>query len=258
SYSRTLKKLSLQQRFNRHPKNRKKARSASRKVKTIAARLVRELERKLPDSHSYGDLLSLYRRVLKLNRNSKNKVYSLHEPQVQCISKGKEHKKYEFGNKVSILCTQTTGVIVDALAFSNEYDGHTLPDALSQYERFRGKAPENVYVDRGYKGKSNTGAANIHIPGPFSDKLNPCQQRKRRKGHKRRAAIEPIIGHLRQDHRLSKNFYRGDFGDAINVLLAAAAFNFRRMMNRYKESFAHFFLQIRAIFFLLVKPKQAF
>jgi IS5 family transposase len=166
------------------------------------------------------------------------------------FSKGKEHKKYEFGNKVSILYTQTTGVIVGALAFKNEYDGHTLPDALSQYERLKGKVPENVYVDRGYKGKSKIGATNIHIPKPFSDKLSPCQQRKRRKGHKRRAAIEPIIGHLKQDHRLSKNFYTGDFGDAINVLLAAAAFNFERMMNRYKECFAHFFLQIWAIFFI--------
>jgi IS5 family transposase len=144
------------------------------------------------------------------------------------------------------------------LAFSNEYDGHTLPDALSQYERLKGKAPENVYVDRGYKGKSEIGATNIHIPKPFSDKLNPYQQRKRRKGHKRRAAIEPIIGHLKQDHRLSKNFYKGDFGDAINVLLAAAAFNFKRMMNKYRESFALFFLQIRAIFFLLIIPKRTF
>jgi IS5 family transposase len=86
----------------------------------------------LPQGHPYGDLLAFYHKVLEQNRNSKNKIYSLHEPQVQCISKGKEHKKYEFGNKVSILYTQTTGVIVEALAFKNEYDGHTLPDALSQ------------------------------------------------------------------------------------------------------------------------------
>ncbi|WP_414703169.1 IS5 family transposase [Proteiniphilum sp. UBA5384] len=258
SYSRTLKKLSVQQRFNRHPKNRKKARSANRKVKTIAGRLVRELERKLAEGHPYGHLLSLYDKVLKQNKNSKNKIYSLHEPQVQCISKGKEHKKYEFGNKVSILYTQTTGVIVGALAFKNEYDGHTLPDAINQYKRLKGKHPKTIYADRGYKGRSKIGETNIYIPKPFSKKLSQYQQRKRRKGHKRRAAIEPIIGHLKEDHRLSRNFYKGDFGDAINVLLAAAAFNFKRMMNKYKEKIAYIFLKIQAICFLLMKPKLAF
>jgi ribosomal protein L32 len=79
--------------------------------------------------------------------------------------------------------------------------------------------------------------------------LNSYQQRKRRKAHKRRAAIEPITGHLKQDHRFSRNFYKGDFGDAINVMLAAAAFNFKRMMNRYKQIIAHIRMHIQAIVF---------
>lgn len=133
TYSRTLKKLYVDIRFGNHPK-KKKARSASRKVKTIAGRLVRELERKLPDNHNYSDSLSLFTRVLNQKKSDKNKIYSLHEPQVYCISKGKEHKKYEFGNKVSILYTQNTGVIVGALSFKNEYDGHTLTEALEQYK----------------------------------------------------------------------------------------------------------------------------
>jgi IS5 family transposase len=139
-----LKKLSFEQRFSRHPKHKKRAAKASRKVKTIAGRLVRELERKLPDKHPYTSDLEIFNRVLQQTKYSKNKIYSLHEPQVQCISKGKDHKKYEFGNKVSILYTQNTGVIVGALAFENQYDGHTLDAALEQYERLLNKTPKQL------------------------------------------------------------------------------------------------------------------
>jgi IS5 family transposase len=94
SYTRTLKKLGVDQRFRNHPKNGSKARKADKKVKTIAGRLVRELQRKLP-AESYKTELELFDRVLRQKRADKNKVYSLHEPEVLCISKGKEHKKYE-------------------------------------------------------------------------------------------------------------------------------------------------------------------
>ena len=92
---------------------------ANRKVKTIAGRLVCELERKFPQEHTHGLHLDLFRKALQQQPNDRQKICSLHEPQVVCISKGKEHKKYEFGNKVSILYTQTTGVIVGALAFTD-------------------------------------------------------------------------------------------------------------------------------------------
>ena len=105
TYTRTLKRLGLDQRFRNHPKNKSKARKADKKVKTIAGRLVRELERNLnPDSIYLADI-ELFKQVLKQKRTSKNKIYSLHEPDTQCISKGKEHKKYEFGNKASIVHT---------------------------------------------------------------------------------------------------------------------------------------------------------
>ncbi|MET3115598.1 IS5 family transposase, partial [Pedobacter sp. CG_S7] len=96
----------------------------------------------------------LFKRVLAQKRADNNKVYALHEPDVQCISKGKEHKKYEFGNKASIICTQTTGVIVGAMGFRNEYDGHTLEPALDQHEQLTGKRAKSATVDRGYQGKS--------------------------------------------------------------------------------------------------------
>jgi IS5 family transposase len=253
-----LKKLSVEQRFSRHPKNRKRAAKARRKVKTIAGRLVREIERKLPECHQYSRDLDIFKKVLSQTKTGKNKIYSIHEPQVQCISKGKEDKKYEFGNKVSILYTQNTGVIVGALSFENQYDGHTLDASLSQYERLLGKQAKTVTADRGYKGKVKIADTLIQIPKPFSKKLSHYQQQKQKKSFRRRAAIEPIIGHAKSDHRLSPNFYKGVVGDAINVMLVAIGFNFKRMMNKYKEILANIFIQIQKRIFMIVIPKWAF
>ena len=132
SYTRTLKKLSLDQCFRNHPRNKWKARKADRKEKTIAGRLVRELERNLSPDSRYQSDIDLFKRILNQKKSDSNKIYSVHEPYVQCISKGKEHKKYEFGNKVSIIYTQTTGVIIGAMGFRNPYDGHTIEPALEQ------------------------------------------------------------------------------------------------------------------------------
>lgn len=242
SYTFTLKKLGIDQRFRNHPKNKGKARKADKRVKTIAGRLVRELERQLPKS-DYASQIGLFKRVLTQKRTDKNKIYSLHEPEVQCISKGKEHKKYEFGNKVSIVYTQNTGVIVGAMGFRNEFDGHTLEPALKQHERLTGNRAQRATVDRGYRGKAHVGETEIAIPKPFNDKkLSKYRQKILRKGFKRRAAIEPVIGHLKADHRLGRNFYKGIFGDNINIMLAAAAYNFKRMMNKWKRSLFAFFV----------------
>ena len=129
SYTRTLKGIYRSQRFRNHPKNHKKALKADRQLKTIAGRLVRELERNLGGRKGYEKMFELYYRVLSQNRKSKNKVYSLHEPDVVCVSKGKEHKQYEFGNKVSIL-RSWSGLILGACSFRNEYDGHTTKKTL--------------------------------------------------------------------------------------------------------------------------------
>jgi len=239
SYTRTLKRLSLDQRFRNHPLNKSKARKADRKEKTIAGRLVRELERNLLPDSRYKQDIDLFKRILGQKKSDKNKIYSVHEPDVQCISKGKEHKKYEFGNKVSIIYTQTTGVIVGAMGFRNPYDGHTIEPALEQTERLLGKGTIKTLIgDRGYKGKRQINDTTIEIPKPFSSrKQSLYQQNKLKKQFKRRAAIEPINGHLKTDHRLNRNFYKGITGDNINVMLAAAAFNFKRMMNKWKSSF---------------------
>lgn len=243
SYTRTLKKLSLEQRFRNHPKNQNKARKADRKVKTIAGRLVRELERNLAPNSQYQTEIELYKRVLNQKKDDKNKVYSLHEPEVECISKGKETKKYEFGNKVSIITTQTTGVIVGAMSFRNPYDGHTLEPAIEQAERLLGKKSiKTATVDRGYRGGSKINEVEIQSPKPFNDKTQTkYKQNKLKKQFSRRAAIEPVIGHLKTDHRMRRNYYKGIIGDSINVMLSATAYNFKRMMRKWSSSFWLFF-----------------
>jgi len=251
TYTRTLKKLSVDQRFRNHPKNKKKAVKADKKIKTIAGRLVRELIRHLGEDSTYQPKFDLYTKVLKQTRHSKSKIYSLHEPEVVCISKGKEHKKFEFGNKASFVLTRNTGVIVGALGFRNEFDGHTLKPALEQVAKLTGKEPKTAAVDRGYRGNSTIGETTVLIPKPFNDKKQTqYQQKKLRKAHKRRAAIEPIIGHLKTDHRLGRNFYKGIIGDNINTMLSAAAFNLKRMMNKWKNSICHFF---RTLFYQIFK-----
>lgn len=254
TYTRTLKELARSQRFRNHPKNKSRARRADKKVKTIAGRLVRELERNLPPNSKHQSQLDLYKQVLAQKRGSKNKIYALHEPEVCCISKGKEHKKYEFGNKASFAKTDT-GVIVGALGFRNEYDGHTLGPALKQVERLREKAPKRAKVDRGYRGKKQIGATEILIPSPPKKKLSYYQRKKLSQAHKKRAAIEPIIGHIKADHRLNRNFYKGIVGDNVNIMLAAAAFNFKRMMNKWKSSFWHFFQSIQICIKMLFYPQ---
>jgi len=166
SYTRTLKKLYRDQRFRNHPKNKKKALRADKKLKTIPGRLVRELERNLKTKEMFERFkktIELFKDILAQKRDSKKKYYSLHEPEVECISKGKEHKKYEFGNKVSIVRT-AGGLIIGAKSFRNEYDGHTIDASLKQVERLTGKRPEILAGDRGYRGQKTSGTTQILIP----------------------------------------------------------------------------------------------
>jgi IS5 family transposase len=232
SYRHTVKKLSIIQRLKRNKGGDVKARKASKKIKTIAGRLVRELKRKLPATilNKYAMDLELFSKVLLQQRSDSNKTYSLHEPHVKCYTKGKEHKKFEFGSKVSILVTQKTGVIVGALNFNDTlHDSKTLPDALQQYERLTGKQAKDVFLDRGYKGPKIINQTNLHTPKP-----NPNITKSKRNKHKRRAAIEPIIGHLKHDYRMIRNYLKGAIGDIMNVMLSAAAMNFKRVMNLCK------------------------
>ena len=235
SYIFTVKKLSTIQRFRRNKGGDAKARKASKKIKTIAGRMIRDVERKLraTELNNYSSDLNLFKRVLAQKREDSNKIYSLHEPEVKCYTKGKEHKRFEFGSKASFLITQNTGVIVGALNFTETlHDSKTIPEALEQYHRLMNKEPKSIFLDRGYRGPKKIGDTELHTPKP--DKNITASKRKR---HKRRAAIEPVIGHLKHNYRMIRNYLKGTAGDAINVMMAAAAMNFKRIMNKWTQQF---------------------
>lgn len=232
SYTRTVKVLSFKQRFKKHKNGAKEARKAGKKIKIIAGRLIRDLARKVPLERLGVHLpyLKIAQQVLSQKRGDSNKIYSLHEPDVKCYAKGKEHKKFEFGSKASIMVDQSSGIIVGALNFTESlHDYKTIPEALEQYQRLTGEQPKDVFVDRGYRGKSEYNSTKINIPNP---QKNISKQK--RKGHIKRAGIEPVIGHLKQNYRLNKNYLKGILGDNINLIFAAAAMNFKRRMTLWR------------------------
>jgi IS5 family transposase len=238
SYKRIVPKLRYQQRGRNHPKHAVKARRADKKIKTIAGRLVREIERNLPAQNIYNEDILIFKKVLLQKKADSNKIYSLHEPNVNCISKGKDHKKYEFGCKVSILRTKNTGVLVGAKSFEkNVYDGKTLESSLEQYRNLTGQEAKRGYFDLGYRGVKKIGETEIITPDARKKSMTAYQRMKHKKSMKRRSAIEPIIGHLKQDHRVGRNFLKGTAGDEMNILLAAAAFNFKRFIRLRAPAF---------------------
>ena len=182
----------------------------------------------------------MFEKVLAQKRGDSNKVYSLHEPEVKCYTKGKEHKRFEFGSKVSVLITQRTGVIVGALNFTDTlHDSKTLPLALDQYQRLNNKEAKNLWLDRGYKGPKKINETLLHTPKPDKNIT-----KSKRKKHSRRAAIEPVIGHLKQHFRMARNFLKGTRGDDTNLMMAAAAWNFKRVMNLLKAGQLQFYYQL--------------
>lgn len=257
SYRRVVKKLGYQQRFKNTKNGAKDARKANKRIKIIAGRLIRELARKLPLDRLGVHLknLKLYHRVLSQKRDDKDKIYSLHEPDVKCYAKGKEHKKFEFGSKVSILVNQNTGIIMGAINFTETlHDSKTLPEVLEQYERLTGKQADQVFADRGYRGLQQYKYSQINVPKPDKN-----ISRTKRKKHSKRAAIEPIIGHLKADYRLCRNFLKGILGDLINVIMAAAAMNFKRVMNLWRTEANSCWKIIHILYMFVIKlllPKK--
>jgi IS5 family transposase len=181
---------------------------------------------------SLQSLLDIATRIALQERKPKNKVYSIHEPDTKCISKGKAHKRYEFGQKVSVATTNGGNWIVSCrLAKGNPYDGHTLEQTIVDIESVTGIEVREVYVDRGYKGHDYSGSAPVHIAGRSTRKLSQAQIRRT----KRRSAVEPKIGHLKEDHRMRRNYLKGLIGDDINAVLAGAASNMKKLLSLITE-----------------------
>jgi len=247
SFKRELPKLLCQ---------RQKKKKTVKRIRTMAGVLIRELERKLPKENlaMYADKLELFTRIHQQKKKDKNKIYSLHELEVSCISKGTAHKKYEFGSKVSFAMTKNNNILVGVQNFSNNpYDGHTLPTVLDQVERTVGIRPKAAFCDRGYRGRKEIGGTRIFIPGGPKKNATAYEKRKMRENFRRRAAIEPVIGHIKNDFRMSRNYLKGVPGDVFNAFMAGAAFNFRKWVRIW----AHFFIFLY-FFHLEVSSQQQF
>ncbi len=234
TYAKEVKQLRLDIRHYQNVKKRAKARRALKRLKTIARALIRELRRTLPQ-HCLFDCYQrdflFYERVLNQQPKDKNKIFSLHEHQVYCIAKGKDHKQYEYGSKASIAATATSNLIVGVVSHEqNRHDSHTLPEILTHVETSRGKAAKKSVCDRGYRGRSCVNGTQIILPKKALKKDTRYQKDKKRKQCRRRAAIEPIIGHLKSDFRLARNYLKGVVGDHINLLMAACAWNLNKWL----------------------------
>lgn len=237
TFIKEVKQLRLDIRHFRHVKKRKKATRALKRLRTIANALIRELRRTLPQyalfEHYQSDFL-MYEKVLSQRPKDKNKIYSLHEPHVYCMAKGKDHVQYEYGNKASVASTAKKNIIVGVVSHSrNCHDSHTLPEVLEHIETSRGKSVKQAVCDRGYRGKKEVNGTEIILPKKALKKDNRYQRDKKRKQCRRRAAIEPIIGHLKQDFRLCRNYLKGELGDHLNLLMAASAWNLKKWLNAF-------------------------
>lgn len=236
SYVRLGKIALVKQSRYAHARQYKRARRETRRLKTYLGCVTRDIRRKA-DSIDFGlgDLLYLSDRLLVQEKTSKNKLYSIHEPHVDCISKGKAHKRYEFGCKISVATTSRDNWVIGIQALhGNPYDGHTLEGAIEQIESGTGWKPKEAYCDRGYRGHGYNGETKIHIVGPSkgSRKLS----RTERKWRRRRSAVEPKIGHLKYDNRMDRNYLKGEEGDRINALLAGAGANLRKLLVAFSSS----------------------
>ena len=240
SYVRTSKQLLRNCYNSKHPKRAKTARKANRKLKTIAGRLIRELQRKLSEQalSANQSTLDMYTGVLAQKRYSKNKIYSLHKPFTCCIAKGKAHKQYEFGNKVGLITTFKTLIITAIKSFeTNIHDSKTIEPLLQQIQTNQNHTPDEVIYDRGGKGQKQIGNTRISTPDYRPLKRDtPYQKRKKRKKFRRRAAIEPVIGHLKTDFRMAQNYLHGADSPQINAFLAATGWNLKKMMTKLKNS----------------------
>jgi IS5 family transposase len=243
SYTRTVKKLMLDQRFAHHPKNKRKAEKAKKRLKTIAGRLVRELERKLPEERmwNYIDQLTIFKRVLSQQKSDKQKIYSLHEPHTACIAKGKVAKKFEFGSKVSVAISKDGNIVLGVVNYTgNPHDSKTVEDTLKQVEKLTGQRPEEAIVDRGYQARKDINGTRIIKPDILKSTATAYEKRKMRRYFKRRAAIEPIIGHMKNTYRMKRNYLKGVQGDAMNAVLSGAAFNFKSWLNQKLQEVSGF------------------
>jgi IS5 family transposase len=228
SYHRTgprlLKQLS---RLSRSHKT-KEARACTRKLHTHLGRVIREIERQKFDTESkLGKLLAVAKRIHTQQPKDKNKIYSVHEDETRCITKGKTGQKHEFGNKAGVVTTSLGCWLIGAMDFrDNPYDGHTLERQMAQVSRMVGDLVKEAHTDMSYRQHDYEGPIKIHVDKRHRGDIPKALWKRM----KRRAAIEPTIGHLKSEHRLERNRLKGALGDSLNVLLGACGMNLRKLL----------------------------
>jgi transposase, IS5 family len=239
SYARVGKFALIKHQRYAHAKQFKRANRALKTLKTYLGRVIRDLARRIEGKADLvGEIvlprmLALARRVLDQKQHQRGpKVYSLHAPEVECIGKGKAHRPYEFGVKVSVATTLSHArggqFVTHAKALpGNPYDGHTLATVIPDMEGLVGNIIERILADKGYRGHN--------APPDYKFRVFTSGQKRRmtpkiKRELRRRSAVEPVIGHLKSEHRMGRNYLWHRQGDAINAILAAAGYNFRRLI----------------------------
>lgn len=237
NYNRITKNLLRQISGYLHAKQMNRANKAQKRLKTIVGRVVRDCERKISGNKElellFQDELKKACHLLTRKKTDKNKLYSLHEESVECIAKGKAHKRYEFGCKVSLSVTnREKGIVTSSNALhGNPFDGHTLKAAIEKSEAITGVAVTKAFVDKGYKGHEVEG------PQVFISGQRKGITRLIKKQMKRRQAIEPHIGHMKNEGKLSRCRLKDVLGDEINAILVGAAYNIHLILNHLRDLF---------------------
>ena len=235
SYRRVAKRAAIMVGRYTHAHQFKRARRELKFLRIRLGRVIRDIRRKIAGDESlkerFADLLALAVRVrFQDHRQRGPKVYALHAPEVECIGKGKARAPYEFGCKVSIAtpATKPKGgqFVLHAKALhGNPFDGHTLGPVIAELEQLTGIETRRIHVDKGYRGHNHPEKFRVWISGQVRRVTKPI-----RREMKRRAAVEPVIGHTKAEHRMGRNYLKGRDGDRINAVLAAAGYNFSLLL----------------------------
>jgi transposase, IS5 family len=235
SYRRVAKRAAIMVGRYTHAHQFKRARRELKFLRIRLGRVIRDIRRKIAGNDAltkrFADLLALAIRVrFQDHRQRGPKVYALHAPEVECIGKGKARAPYEFGCKVSIATpvTKPKGgqfVLHTKALHGNPFDGHTLGPVVTELEALTGVETRRIHVDKGYRGHNHQEKFRVWITGQARRVTAPI-----RREMKRRAAVEPVIGHVKAEHRMGRNYLKGRDGDRINAVLAAAGYNFSLLL----------------------------
>jgi transposase, IS5 family len=259
SYKRLGKRALLMVSRYMHARQAKRAGKELKKLRNYLGCVVRDIERKINGDeakiNAFAELLAMAHRLLDQKRSDSNKLYSIHAPETECIAKGKAHKKYEFGVKVGVVTTSRDNFVIGIKALhGNPYDGHTLSTCIDQAERLTGRVLDGeIFVDRGYRKHDYTGPAKVHVVG----KGIKDAARALRRWLKRRSAIEPLIGHMKNDGSLGRNYLAGVEGDRVNALLCGCGQNLRKLLHR-SSFFGPFYLRCFSLLFRIFPSHCSF